>query len=92
MNFIGILTWLMGSIGSRILLSLGMGFISYGAITVAATALITQFADLWQGLPSAVLSILSLAGFPTAFGWIIGAYLAKLTLNSLSKIGKIPTG
>jgi len=92
MNFIGILAWLMSSIGARVLLSLGMGFISYGAVTVAATALITTFSDKWSGLPSAILSILSLAGFHIMIGWMIGAYLARLTLNTIAKLGKLPTG
>ncbi len=91
MNFVGILSWMMSSIGAKILVSLGMGFISYGAITVAAQAMIATFSTSWSGLPTAVLSIFSLAGFPQALGVIIGAYLAKLALNKLSKVGRIPS-
>lgn len=91
MNFIGILSWLMSSIGANILVSLGIGFISYGAVTVAAESLIDTFATTWSGLPSAVLSIFSLAGFPQALGLIIGAYLARLAFNNIPKLGKIPT-
>ncbi len=91
MNFVGILSWMMSSIGSKILVSLGMGFISYGAIIVAAEAMIATFSTSWSGLPVAIISIFSLAGFPQALGVIIGSYLAKLALNKLSKIGRIPT-
>ncbi len=91
MNFVGILSWFMGSIAGKVLLSLGMGFLTFGAVLAAGTALAASFAGLWGGLPSAILKILSLAGFPVALGWVLGAWIASLTLNTMSKLGKIPT-
>lgn len=91
MSLATVLMWFASTFGARLLLSLGMGFISFGAVTVAANVLIAQFSSAWSGIPSAMLSILSLAGFPTALGWIIGAWLARISLNALSKIGRLPT-
>lgn len=86
-----LLIWFASTLGARLLVSLGMGFLSFSLITVTATSMITTFTSVWNGIPSAMLSVLSLAGFPTALGWIVGAWLARLSLNSLSKIGRLPT-
>ena len=91
MNLATILIWLVDSIGARVLTSLGIGFISFAAVNTAANALIGSFSSNWSSITPIVLNLLSLAGFPAAFGWILGAILAKLSLASLSKIGRLPT-
>ena len=85
-----ILIWLVTNIGGRVLISLGMGFISYASVTIAFELVVSNFSTIWSGVPSAILAILSIAGFPTAMGWVIGALLARLSITTLSKIGRIP--
>ncbi len=91
MQLMTILVWLVDSIGARVLTSLGIGFISYGAVSAAANALITNFSSQWDSLGVVTLNLVSLAGFPTALGWIVGAIIARLSINSISKLGRLPT-
>jgi len=90
MNLYGILAWFASSLGARVLASLGMGFISYASVTTAANALIASFSTTWGQIPDLAFRLLSLAGFPDAIGWIIGAVLAKLTITTAAKLGRIP--
>ena len=80
----------MSTIGARVLASLGMGFLTFAAVTTAANAMLSEFSSSWGGLSSTVLNIISLAGFPEALGWIIGAYLSRLALNALPKLSRLP--
>ena len=90
MSFTGILVWMMSTIGARILASLGMGFLTFAAVTTAADIMLGEFSAMWGTLPADVFNIISLAGFPEALGWIIGAYLSRLALNALPKLSKLP--
>lgn len=89
MNLIGILVWFVDSFGARVLTSLGIGFLSFAAISTAATNLANSFSSSWSSITPTVLKLISIAGFPGAFGWIIGALLAKLALTSIPKLGKL---
>ena len=92
MTYIGIISWFMGSLAGRVLLSLGMGLISYASVLTVGQSLISDFSASWGAIPTATLSLLAMAGFPDSLGIIMGAYLAKLTLNILPKIGVLPSG
>ncbi|MBE8233022.1 MAG: DUF2523 domain-containing protein [Endozoicomonadaceae bacterium] len=89
MKLIGILVWFLDTIGARVLTSLGIGFLSFAAVTTAATSLANSFSSSWSSITPTVLKLISIAGFPGAIGWIIGALLAKLALNSIPKLGKL---
>jgi len=77
------------SLGSRVLVSLGLGFISFASYSAAANLIISNVQANWSGIGSDVLAYLSLAGFPTGFGMILGAVVMRLSLTQLTTIGKI---
>jgi len=89
MKLIGLLIGLIDLAPGRILAALGMGFISFGAITVVLNQLISHFTSAWGGLGGASLQIASLAGFPVAMGVVIGALITRASLSAIPKLGKI---
>lgn len=84
-----LLVGLADSLPARILGVLGIGWISYAAIGVAVTSLVSNFEGHWNNIPADVLNILALGGFPEAIGMIIGALIARSALSGVSKLGKL---
>jgi len=74
---------------SRILAALGIGFISSAGLGVAVNSLVSQATSSWSGLSGVSLQMLSLAGFTTGFGMILGAMTARAALTALTKLGKL---
>ena len=74
---------------SRVLASLGMGFISYAAISTAVNSMVSSFASNWASVGGEGLQLISLAGIPTGIGILIGCIIARVSLTSLPKLGKI---
>lgn len=73
----------------RVFASLGLGFISFAAITSASGQMVSLLEGYWMNVPAAAFQLLSLAGFPTAMGLIVGAVVARLSITTLPKIGKM---
>jgi len=77
------------SLPSRILASLGIGFISMAAYGAAVTTLISVAKSNWSGIGGVTLQILSLAGAHIGFGIILGAVVVRVSLASLTSLGKV---
>lgn len=77
------------SLAPKMLVSLGLGFVSFAAYASAADLIISTIQNNWSGIGSDVLSYLSLAGFPQGFGIILGSIVMRLSLTQLSSIGKL---
>jgi len=73
----------------RVLASLGMGFVSFAAISAAVTSFLSVVSGYWGSIYGATLQLISLAGFPTAIGIVIGAIVARISLSSIPKLGKM---
>ncbi|MDO8827481.1 DUF2523 family protein [Methylophaga sp.] len=73
----------------RVLAALGMGFISFGAITAILNALVSQAQNSWNSLAGVALQIASLAGIPEALGIVFGASIARAAIEFLPKLGKL---
>ena len=77
------------SLPSRILASLGMGFISYAGYSVVGTQIISQVTANFNSIAGQSLAYLSLAGFGTGFGLILGAVVMRLSLSAFTTLGKL---
>lgn len=84
------LTTYGGYIVIKILLSLGIGVISYAAITALIAQLLASAQSLYGGFPAFALQIANLAGFGQAFGIIAGALLFRASFIFINKIGLLP--
>lgn len=85
----GLLIGLIGSAPSRMLASLGMGFISFAAYAAVGDLLISNIQASWSNIGTDVLAYLNLAGFGTGFGIILGCVVTRLSLTQLSSLGKL---
>jgi hypothetical protein len=74
----------------NVLASLGIGIISYAAVTTLLGLLLVQARGYWNGMPDMVLALLGLAGLGDSAGILIGALMFRAGLNTLSRYGKLP--
>jgi len=77
------------SLGSRVLTSLGLGFISFAGYSTVVGSLVTIAVNNWGGITGDILAYFTLAGFPQGFGIILGCVVTRSTLSLLSTIGKV---
>jgi hypothetical protein len=82
----------IGPLARKALAALGLGVISYTAVSSAINSLIDTAKGYFDGLPGFVLSIMSLAGLGQAMAMITGALLVRAALASTSKIGLLTGG
>ncbi len=77
---------LVGPVVKRILVSLGVGLVSYAAISTAVNALLGSAKSAWGGMSGDVLSLVELSGANTAISIIAGAIVAKVALMAVTKL------
>ena len=74
----------------NVLAALGIGILSYAAVTALMAALVAQAHTYWGGMPDMVLALLGLAGMGQGMGIIVGALTFRTGLSALSRYGKLP--
>ncbi|MDO9141122.1 MAG: DUF2523 domain-containing protein [Methylobacter sp.] len=78
-----------GTLTGRVLLALGIGWVSYSGLNV----LVSQIVDLvkvnYQSLSGVVLQILNLAGAGDAMGILIAALVTRTALVAIKKLAAI---
>jgi hypothetical protein len=84
------LTTYGGYIVAKILISLGIGVISYAAVTALISQLLTLAQTHYGSFPAFALQIANLAGFGQAFGIIAGSLLFRVSFVFANKIGLLP--
>lgn len=84
------LTSYVGFLAARALMGLGIGILSYGAISIAFELLFAQALGFYNSVPAFALQIINLAGFGQGLGIIMGAITFRMTFILLPKIGVIP--
>lgn len=73
----------------RVLIAMGIGFATYEGLGVLANSLKAEIISSWGQVGGVTLQFLSLAGFPTALGIILGAMAARVSIIAGNKILKI---
>lgn len=82
----GVLTSLAGPLAKKVLTALGMGVVSYAAITAALAAVTSAITSAYGSITGDIAAIISLAGFGQAIGIILGAMAARLTYAQLNQL------
>ena len=77
-----------GSIAARVLLSLGIGWITYAGFDAFADQAKTAVLANFSGIHPDVLAIIGLAGFSQAVGIVLGALAARAALSAVSVLGR----
>lgn len=75
----------------KVLLGLGIGWISYSGATLLMSNVIAQVQGAWGGMTGTMLQIASLAGIPESLGIICGALTARVALVAVDRFGKVAT-
>lgn len=78
-----------GSLTARVLTSLGIGFISYTALTSLASAIISGVSGAYNSAGGNVLAILNLLGVGQAFGIILGAMVTRASMSAIKRLGVV---
>lgn len=73
----------------RVLIAMGVGFATYEGLAVLADALKAEVVSAWGQLGGVTLQFLSLAGFPSAVGIVLGAMVARVAMIAGNKMLKI---
>lgn len=75
-----------GSLAARVLTSLGIGIMSYAALTTLAGTVVANITSNYQSTPSQVLNLLNLAGGGVGLGIICAALVTKASLQAIKKL------
>lgn len=80
-----------GPIAKHVLAALGIGLISFAALTALVDAVISHVQSNYSNIPASVAQLLDLAGFGTALGIILGGIAARAAFGAISRFGKLST-
>lgn len=89
--FLPALALAAGPIAKYVLQSLGIGFITFAALTTLVNALTAHVQTAYGAMPASVAQIADLLGVGTAIGIILGAIAARAAYAALARLGKITT-
>lgn len=79
---------IVGTLAGRVLLSLGIGWISYAGVTTALNAVRGQITAAWS-VSSPVFDMLFLAGMGQAVGILLAAFSVRAAFYGIAKLGKV---
>ena len=82
-------TWLVslaGPAAKTVLKSLGFGFVTYAALSMALASALTAAKAAWGGLGGDVLGLIELAGASQAMAIIAGGMVARVAMLSAKKL------
>ena len=89
MNWVAWLLALAWPIAKKILVALGIGFVTYQGFTVIANQLKAEIIGAWGQIGQSTIQILSLAGVNTALGIVLSAIAARAALAAVGKLQKL---
>ena len=74
-----------GTLAARVMLSLGIGIVSFAAITTLANTLISSMQTYYGDIPTTVLQLIGLGGIGDLLAMISSAVIVRLTLVNLKR-------
>jgi hypothetical protein len=83
-SLVGALVQAAGTLVGRVLLSLGIGYVSYTGIDTSLAWLRQTIAAQWSGLPSQTLAVASAMQLGSGVSVIMSAFAARLVLEGLT--------
>lgn len=80
MTFAEFLMGMAGPLAMRVLITLGIGTITFTGMVETLSALIAMSASSWSGITPAVLQLAGLSGLPECIGLITGAMTSRVSI------------
>lgn len=88
MNWATFVMALVGPIARRVLLSLGLGVITYTGVDLAVTGVLSQAKAAWSsGLGGSAAQLVAMAGANTALGIIAGGIVGRVSMIAFKRFG-----
>lgn len=81
---IGMLIPVMSTLVGRVLLALGIGYVTYKGMDVTASFLLNQIKDGLSQMPTEVIQFLAFCWIDKAIGMIFSAWMASIALKGLA--------
>lgn len=84
--------WLLAiawPVAKKVLVMLGIGFVSYAGISTLTSNVIAHAQSNWGAVSGAMFQLSSLGGIPDVLGIICGALVARASLMAVDKLQKI---
>lgn len=85
-GFAGLLQSAAAPIAKKVLTALGMGVVSYAAISAAMSGVQSAVIGAYGAITGDIAALLSMAGFGQAIGIILGAMVARISYAQLNKL------
>lgn len=85
-TFAGLLTALAGPIAKKVLLSIGVGAVTYVGLQAAASTAISSAQSAFGGLAGPAAQILAMGGIFTAMSIIAGGIMAGVTMVAVKRL------
>lgn len=82
---------LSASLPGRILATLGIGVLTFASMSTAASVVVSTTMSSWGSLPASAYQVASMAGMTDALGITCAAVVARVSMSSLSRFGRLPT-
>lgn len=89
---LNVAAWLLAlavPIARKILVALGIGWLTYESFGFLVGQLQSAVLGAWGAVGGVTFQILSLAGVPDSLGIILGGFAARAALMAVGKLGKI---
>lgn len=87
-----IFAWILAAVwplAKKVLVSLGIGVLTYGGLSLIAQQVQNEVVGLWGQVSGDMLSMASLLGIPQSFGVLLGAIMARVALIAVGRLGRI---
>jgi hypothetical protein len=88
MTIAAFLLAMVGTLAGRVLLSLGIGFISYAGVTAALAGVRGHIESAWV-VASPVIEMMFIAGMGQAVGILLAGFSVRAAFFGIAKLGKI---
>lgn len=79
-----------GSIAARVMLSLGIGIVSYQSITTLANTVVNNVTQNYNNIDPVPLALLNLAGGGQALGILLAALVTRASLVAIKRFRITP--
>lgn len=88
MTLASFLLGIVGTLAGRVLLSLGIGWISYAGVAASLNAVRGHIESAWSAT-SATMNIMMLAGMGEAVAILLAAFAVRAAFYGIAKLGKV---
>jgi len=88
-SFFAALAALLPSLVSKVLVSLGFGYVTYQLGQFGVDYIYQQIASYASTMPTEMIAVLKLAKTDVAVGIVLGSYAAALSIKGLTSAGSV---